>query len=90
MKYKSDMDIWWSDGSLYKSHNGIVECPHELPHPFIKLEEMKKAKPVIEEEIVINEKDILVNIAHDLGLGSPSTLKRLSIDTLNERIEEAK
>ena len=89
MKYKSDMDIWWSDGSLYKSHGGIVECPHELPHPFIKIEDMKKAKPVIEDKIVLSEKDTLVKQAHELGLGSPSTLKRLSIETLQERIEEA-
>ena len=77
------MDIWWSDGSLYKSHGGIVDCPHELPAQFIKLEEMKMAKPVL------SEKDELIKMAVELGVGAESSLKRNSIETLKKKIEEA-
>lgn len=34
-------------------------------------------------------KEELVKYAHELGLGAPSQLKRLSIETLADRIEEA-
>jgi len=81
MKYKSDMDIWWSDGSLYKSHNGIVECPHELPHPFIKLEEMKKAKPVIED------KPDWKQLAINAGLKGDDLKKFMKMNATNKQIK---
>lgn len=69
------------DGKTYKPVQGIVELP-------IKMDKLNPVKEV-KEEPKENEKDLLVKKAHELGLGSPSTLKRLSEETLKERIEEA-
>ncbi len=80
MKYKSDYDIVMDDG-VYKTVNGIVEMPYELPKSFIRIEE--NTKPVL------SEKDELIKMAVDLGCGAESSLKRNSIETLKKKIEEA-
>lgn len=84
MKYKSDYDIFWSDGSIWKTQNGIVECPHELPESFIKIEDMKRAIPIDDE------KEQLIIEANKLGLGSPSILSRNSVETLKQKIKDKK
>jgi len=65
----------------YRSIGRVVYLP----------EAVEMYNPVIEEvkEEVADDKDELVEQAHKLGLGSPSTLKRLSPETLKKRIEEA-
>lgn len=39
---------------------------------------------------VSNDKDVLVAEAHELGLGAPSQLSRWSVETLKQRIAEAR
>ena len=87
MKYKSDTDIWWSDGSLYKTHLGIVECPHELPAQFERVEESIEHNS--DSEIQGDDKAELIKMAVELGLGAESTLKRNSVETLKKKINEA-
>ena len=87
MKYKSDQDIWWSDGSLYKTHNGVVECPHELPEQFERLDDTVEHNSG--NDIQVEDKSELIKMAVELGLGAESTLKRNSIETLKKKIEEA-
>jgi len=66
------------EGKTYIPQNGIVELP------VID----KRYNPI--EEIKTDEnKDDLIEEAHKLGLGSPSTLKRLNPETLKKRIKEA-
>lgn len=73
-KDKGKNVIW--NGCTFKSVGREVYLPEAVP----------MYNPVIEEK---DDKEDLVNKAHELGLGSPSTLKRLSVETLKERIEEA-
>lgn len=75
-KDKGKNVIW--NGCTFKSVGREVYLP----------EAVEMYNPVIEEKT--DDKTELINEAHELGLGSPSTLKRLSIETLKERIEEAK
>ena len=78
-KYYSDLPIITDKVNL--SVNGIVTVSKEL----------KGFKPVeeIKEEPKTDEKDELIKIAVELGLGAESTLKRNSIETLKKKIEEA-
>lgn len=73
-KDKGKNVIW--NGCTFKSVGREVYLPEAVP----------MYNPVIERK---DDKEDLVNKAHELGLGSPSTLKRLSVETLKERIEEA-
>lgn len=81
MKHKWNMD-YIHEGTLYKTINGVVDLP-------VEIQKLNPIKEEPEDKIFNSEKDELVDKAHGLGLGSPSTLKRLSIETLKERIEEA-
>lgn len=87
MKYKSDYDIFWSDGSIWKTVNGVVECPHELPAHFERLDDTIEHKPT--NNIHVENKAELIKMAVELGCGAESTLKRNSIETLKKKIEEA-
>lgn len=53
--------------------------------------EVKNLRPVIEEKegIFNSEKDELIAMAIELGLGAESTLKRNSVETLKKKINEA-
>lgn len=73
-KDKGKNVIW--NGCTFKSVGREVYLP----------EAVEMYNPVVGEK---DDKEDLVNRAHELGLGSPSTLKRLSVETLKERIEEA-
>jgi len=87
MKYKSDYDIFWSDGSIWKTHNGVVDCPHELPIQFERVEDSIEHNAG--NDIQVEDKSELIKMAVELGLGAESTLKRNSIETLKKKIEEA-
>lgn len=76
MKHKYNKSFIY-EGKLYKPVDGVIDIPVRI----------KKLNPIEEE---IDAKAELVKEAHSLGLGSPSTLKRLSEETLKEKIEEAK
>lgn len=73
--------IFILDGKEYHPDNGVLSLPKE----YKGLNQYK-----ITEEEKPTEKEQLIEEAHKLGIGSPSTLKRLSVETLKERIEEAK
>lgn len=63
--------------------DGEVNDKNELVDDRVRLDDID-GKPKGDPE-----KDHLVEKARELGLGAPSALKRLSPDTLRDRIEEA-
>lgn len=83
-KYKWKIDFVL-DGKEYKPVNGILSLP-------TKVKSMEKylitetKEPV--KEPVKDEKELLVKKANELGLGSPSILKRNTIETLRKKIAE--
>jgi len=81
MKYKSDMDIWWSDGSLWKTKGGIVDCPHELPESFIRVEEMKMAK--LESDVKTDWKALAI----DVGLLGDDLKKFMKMNAKNKQLK---
>ena len=87
MKYYSEFDIYMGD-KIYSPKNGIVDLPHELPEQFKRVEETSEHAHV-ESETIVDEKEELIKMAVELGLGAESTLKRNSVETLRKKIEEA-
>jgi hypothetical protein len=83
MKHNWKMDYIY-EGVTYKCINGVVDLPVEIQ----KLNPIKEESEK-DEKIFNSEKDELVSMAVELGLGAESTLKRNSIETLKKKIEEA-
>ena len=80
MKHNWKMDYIY-EGETYKSINGIVDLPVEIQAIYPIKEVKTTPKP--------DEKEELIKMAVELGLGAESTLKRNSIETLKKKIEEA-
>ncbi len=74
MKYECKQD-YILDSVIYKSNNGVVNLPKKV-NGLNLIEEIKQ------------DNNDLIKQANGLGLGSPSTLKRLSDETLKERIAD--
>jgi len=85
VKYYSKTDIYMGD-KIYSPKNGVVDLPYELPEQFKRVEETIEHAPI---ELIVDEKDELIKMAVELGLGNESTLKRNSVETLRKKIEEA-
>lgn len=81
IKHKIDKIVIF-EGKTYLPQAGYVYLPKRD----------KRYNPVEEtkEELILDEKEELIKIANESGLGSPSTLRRLTIETLKQKIEESK
>ena len=74
MKYECKQD-YILDGVIYKSNHGVINLPKKV-NGLNLIEENKE------------DDNDLIKQANELGLGSPSTLRRLSEETLKERIAD--
>jgi len=83
-KYKVDAkNHTHSDGKSYRVIDGILTVPFKINAPFARL-------IVEEKKVESDEKETLIEEALGLKIGAKSSLKRLSVETLKERINEAK
>ncbi len=77
------------NGSLHTDENGVKYSPVKgvltVPNKIKSFSHLliKETKPEL------SGKDLLIEKALELKIGAKSSLKRLSIETLRERIEEA-
>ena len=89
IKHKIDKIVIF-EGKTYLPQAGFVYLP-KRDERYNPVEEPKEELILDEkEELILDEKEELIKIANESGLGSPSTLRRLTIETLKQKIEESK
>lgn len=88
--YKSPGKIKWNSKKTYDTVlvNSDEEYSKAVDNGFI--DSFQEALfPPVDKELTVDEKEALVVRANEMGLGAKSTLRRLSIETLEKKILEA-